>query len=1472
MDDDEELVHLIVHHKIPPFLDGRITLSKQTEPVVPVKDGTSDMAMAAKKGSALVKKAREERERKRAQKKEWNLVDTQLGDIMGIKGKDEKPTSKGQRGGYSKHLVQPDKVDRIKLKKTRESLPVFACRNELLDIIKFSNIVIIVGETGSGKTTQLTQYLYEDGYADFGCIACTQPRRVAATSVAQRVALEMGVKLGQEVGYSIRFEDVTTKDKTVIKYMTDGILLRESLTDPDLESYSVIIMDEAHERSLNTDILFGVLRDIARRRSDLKLVITSATMDAAKFSRFFVNVPIFNIPGRSFPVDIRHSDQTVGDYVLAAVKHARILHLQNKDKPGDILIFMPGQEEIEVTCEHLRASLDELAKREDADIQPLKILPMYSALPPERQAEVFKEAEDGARKCVVATNIAETSLTVDGIKFVIDTGFSRLKVFQPNMGIDSLLVYPISQANANQRAGRAGRTSHGFCYRLYTETQFREELLVAPVPEIQRSSLANVVLLLKSLGVKDLLKFHFMDPPPQENVYNSMYQLWMLGALDNHGNLTVLGRHMADFPLDPKMSKMLLESSDMGCSREVLLIVAMLSEPVIFERPEGREEEADRAREKFHVHQSDHLTLYRVYREWERNGMSSQWCQRYFLRSRAMFRVKDIREQLEDIMRSRKHPVNECYNDSHPDIESTIIKCICKSYFHQAAKLKNLREYVNLRTGMPCNLHPTSALYGMGNMPNYVIYHDLVMTTKEYMQCVTAVNGEWLAELGPMFYSKGNLSIPKEAPNRSRIPFHTKCSLLWHQLFMIAILIITLMNIYNCPFTRAVVVDGQRKGPSATADQSPEEEMIDHYNTKTCGIADPDLKENVMVNQARKGQFPWLVTLQIAKKNDEPVHFCMGSFISDRWILSAAHCFANPKLQDIIDQGELRIFSGSPDMHSSHNTEFYLKRIYYHAKFDRSSPVGFDLSLIEIEDRAKFITHLNSSSSFINSVCLPIEGKVYSEGQAVKLAGWGDTEYHNKNSKPLRLLTTDLKITNDKQCASIISKKLEKVKYQFDHYKDFICADYNGQRDACQGDSGAPLLQYSDNKAVAIGIVSYGLGCATAGAPGVYTRTSVFMPWIKDITKNGGNAKVQFVLIEPKNTTIIANHTAMKLHLLLSCLVTFSLLNHTILPLNGVVVDGKSRGPSALLNQSHAVEMIDNFNTKECGISDPDVEDSDFVNHAREGQFPWLASFQVKTAVRWLHFCCGSFISDRFILSAAHCFADTDNLKSFIETGRFMISAGTPDAVSPDDIRRKIKRVYYHDKFLVKEPVGYDIAIAELEEPVQFRTQRGRGAFVNSICLPIEGKDYAPGEMVKVAGWGHSEFKRRTSSPKRLLTTDMIMRDRDRCASVYEKQLKSSVPLKNTIKRKAQELKDFLCASYRGERDTCQGDSGGPLMQYADGKAVAVGVVSYGLGCATKGVPGLYTRTSTYLPWIKDIVMNGLSAQVGFKAFEPSYP
>ncbi|ELU36859.1 pre-mRNA splicing factor ATP-dependent RNA helicase prp16 [Rhizoctonia solani AG-1 IA] len=760
-DDSESTVHVLVHDLKPPFLDGRTVFTKQLEPINPLRDATSDMAVFAKKGSALVKEKREQAERARAAAKMAALGGTALGNIMGVKDEEAEAENEAEKNAagkkeedykgdskFASHLKTNAATSSFAksrtLKEQREYLPAFACREDLMKTIRENQVIVVVGETGSGKTTQLAQFLYEDGYCKHGIIGCTQPRRVAAMSVAKRVSEEMevsssipppkmGVGLDNLIGHSrfdcrIRnpFRRLYLQRNKDQVYMTDGVLLRESLNEGDLDRYSVIILDEAHERSLSTDVLMGLLRKILSRRRDLKLIVTSATMNAEKFSDFYGQAPCFTIPGRTFPVEMFHSKSPCEDYVDSAVKQVLQIHLSLP--PGDILVFMTGQEDIEVTCQVVTERLSQLD-----DPAPLAVLPIYSQMPADLQAKIFEATSDGRRKVIVATNIAETSLTVDGILYVVDSGYSKLKVYNPKVGMDALQITPVSQANANQRTGRAGRTGAGFCYRLYTEMAFRNEMFPNTIPEIQRTNLANTVLLLKSLGVKNLLEFDFMDPPPQANILNSMYQLWVLGALDNVGDLTPVGRKMSEFPMEPSMAKMLITSVEYKCSAEI-----------------GRKKPMPRARSSQSMRATTSPFSMCSKCGKPMGGYRDDWCMKHFLHPKLLRKAREVRQQLEDIMKMQKMEIISAGTDF-----DVVRKAICSGYFHQAARVKGIGEFVNIRSGLPTHLHPTSALYGLGckYTPSYVIYHELIMTSKEYMTQVTAVDAYWLAELGSVFYS-----------------------------------------------------------------------------------------------------------------------------------------------------------------------------------------------------------------------------------------------------------------------------------------------------------------------------------------------------------------------------------------------------------------------------------------------------------------------------------------------------------------------------------------------------------------------------------------------------------------------------------------------------------------------------------------------------------------------------------------------
>eukprot|EP00736_Rhodelphis_marinus_P003018 Rmarinus@m.1683 len=648
----------------------------------------------------------------------------------------------------------------------RASLPIYPYREELLKAVEDFQVLVVVGETGSGKTTQITQYLHEAGYTRKGkdgekkMIGCTQPRRVAAMSVAARVAHEMGVGLGHEVGYSIRFEECTS-EKTKIKYMTDGMLLREFLSEPDLNMYSVLIIDEAHERSLHTDVLMGLVKDIARFRKDLKLIISSATLDAEKFSDYFDGAPVFNIPGRKFPVDVYYTKAPEADYVEASVVTTLQIHVSQG--PGDILVFLTGQEEIEGANELLLERTRGLGSK----IKELIICPIYSSLPSELQAKIFEPTPEGARKVVLATNIAETSITIDGIVFVIDAGFCKQNSYNPRTGMESLIVTPVSKAGANQRAGRGGRVGPGKCFRLYTAWSYQNELEESPVPEIQRTNLGNVVLLLKSLGINDLINFDFMDAPPSETLIRALEQLYALGALNDRGELTKLGRRMAEFPLDPMLSKMLVASEKFKCSEEITTICAMLSvNNAIFFRPKDRAKYADTAKAAFGIGSGgDHITLLHVYNQWRDAGYSQQWCFEQYIQERSIKRARDVKEQLLGLLERVEIELESSASDS-----VNIRKAIVAGFFFHAGKLQKSGAYRTVKNPQTVHIHPSSILTPKDedslDLPKWVVYHELVFTSKEYMRTVSEIEPSWLLELAPHYYKSKEIEEAK-GPKKS---------------------------------------------------------------------------------------------------------------------------------------------------------------------------------------------------------------------------------------------------------------------------------------------------------------------------------------------------------------------------------------------------------------------------------------------------------------------------------------------------------------------------------------------------------------------------------------------------------------------------------------------------------------------------------------------------------------------------------
>jgi pre-mRNA-splicing factor ATP-dependent RNA helicase DHX15/PRP43 len=648
---------------------------------------------------------------------------------------------------------------------TRRTLPVYQFKDKLMEVMKDHQIVVVEGETGSGKTTQIPQFLLEAGLVEPGvtCVACTQPRRVAATSIATRVADEMDVTLGEEVGYSIRFEDMSHRTKTVLKFVTDGMLLREAMSDPLLKRYSVIVLDEAHERTLATDMLMGLLMEVLPERTkgsqygELKIVVMSATLDADKFQSYFHNAPLLKVPGRAHPVEVFYTAKPEPDYVAAAVRTA--LHIHECEGPGDVLIFLTGEQEIEQACDEIRERGYALGK----DMPELVVYPLYSSLPPQAQRAIFTKAPGprvpggpAGRKVIVSTNIAETSLTIDGIVYVVDPGFAKQKVYNPRIRVESLLVSPISRASARQRAGRAGRTQPGKCFRLYTEKSFHEDLQETTYPEILRSKMSNVVLTLKKLGIDDLVHFNYMDPPAPETLMRALELLNYLGALDDEGDMTELGYQMSELPLDPQLAKLILCSAEYGCSSEIATIVACLSVPQVFLRPRETAKVADAAKAQFTHPESDHLTMLNAYAAYEATPERErkQWCWDNFVSDRAMQNALNVRTQLLGIMRKLQVPVvsSDIKGDgsfAYADIR----RALTSGMFMQVAYRQRSGEYLTVKDNQLVSIHPGSVII---SRPEWVIFEEFALTTKNFIRTVTVSNVDWLVDMAPHYFDLEN--------------------------------------------------------------------------------------------------------------------------------------------------------------------------------------------------------------------------------------------------------------------------------------------------------------------------------------------------------------------------------------------------------------------------------------------------------------------------------------------------------------------------------------------------------------------------------------------------------------------------------------------------------------------------------------------------------------------------------------------
>ena len=672
-----------------------------------------------------------------------------------------------KEGSMSK--LEADLLMKKNIQYQRKILPIFEYKEKILELLKTNQIIIIEGETGSGKTTQIPQYLYESGYCNNKKKICiTQPRRVAAMSVATRVAFEMNVKCGHEVGYAIRFEENVTLTTKII-YMTDGIFLRYLLSDNQMSDFSVIIIDEAHERSIYTDVIFGIIKQLIQKRKDLRVIISSATLSTTKFQNYFFEAPVIQVPGRRYPVDIYYTKSPEPDYIEAAVITALQIHISQADElfkeenyGGDILIFLTGQEEIELAKRMINNQLKKLR----GQIPNCVVLPIYAALPSEEQAKIFLPVVRGERKIILATNIAETSITINGIAYVIDSGFCKQMCYDPRTGLETLAITPISKANAKQRAGRAGRVRPGKCFRLYTSSSYENELEDDNVPEIQRNNLISMILLMKSLGINNLLDFDFMDPPPHEILIKALEQLYALGALNTEGTLTQSGLKMIQLPIDPSLTKCILSSLKYKCFNQVLTIVSMLSigASVYYESNDDKSD-SNKAHSMFEHREGDHFALLQIYNQWEETDFSNIWCKENFIHPKAMQKARNIKEQLEHICKTNLGIDIEdpALSEENSDINDNIRKCIINGFFFNSACLNKDGIYRTIKNPHVVNIHPTSVLFKEN--PRYIVYHELVYTTKEYMRYCIEVQVDWLLEIAPFYFNNllqiKNNTLPK---------------------------------------------------------------------------------------------------------------------------------------------------------------------------------------------------------------------------------------------------------------------------------------------------------------------------------------------------------------------------------------------------------------------------------------------------------------------------------------------------------------------------------------------------------------------------------------------------------------------------------------------------------------------------------------------------------------------------------------
>ncbi|KAL4468705.1 hypothetical protein ABPG74_005208 [Tetrahymena malaccensis] len=663
-----------------------------------------------------------------------------------------------------------------KLQKERKNLPIFKHRQGLLDKIKSNQISVIAGETGCGKTTQIPQYLIEEGLNKNRMIAVTQPRRVAAITIAQRVAQEMNTTVGNKVGYSVRFEEAVDKNNTKLLYMTDGMLLRETIVDPNLSRFSIIVIDEAHERTINSDLLISLLKQLSERRKDLKIIIMSATIETEKFANFFETENIIYLEGRCHPIEVFYSKKPHADYLDAALNTILQIHFEEQD--GDILCFLVGQEDIEDMQQMLEEKIELFPK----EAKKLNICTLYAALPSHLQLLAFEKSQEGERKVVLSTNIAETSVTIDGIKYVVDPGLVKTRKYNPNKLIEMLLVVPVSKSSAMQRAGRAGRQSAGKCFRLYTKYT-HDTLAEFMLPEILRSNLSTVILQMKAIGIKDVKGFQFIDRPHEDQFIESIENLQQMNALDANENITLHGKEMAELPLEPIYAHFMLVAfaTNPNSISVVLSAISLMQVENLFFIPKGAKISLLDVLLRFQLGNSDQLTKVNMLHQYYLAKNKKSFCKENFINQKNIKKALEVRQQLEnyflDILKKRskknqkqntkvaQNQANALQQSEEQQIQEELAKgntlkklqeehktaiqqeinteefvsCIAKGLSVKAAKLNNDGTYTIIRSNIQAYIHPESLLFYSKPKPEYIIFNEVVSTIKTYLRDITEI-------------------------------------------------------------------------------------------------------------------------------------------------------------------------------------------------------------------------------------------------------------------------------------------------------------------------------------------------------------------------------------------------------------------------------------------------------------------------------------------------------------------------------------------------------------------------------------------------------------------------------------------------------------------------------------------------------------------------------------------------------------